>query len=174
MDAPFSTHEPVWLQQARLLLGTQECAGEANNTTILDWARQEGGWIERFYTADSIPWCGLFVSHCLLNAGIGGPKNPLSALAWADWGEAMPFADREAGCVLVFTRQGGGHVGFYVGEDADGSALHVLGGNQSDAVTITRIATNRLHALRWPAGLARRNTGLLHHSLTANLSGNEA
>jgi uncharacterized protein (TIGR02594 family) len=173
MDDRFSTQEPVWLQQARHLLGTQESPGATNNATILDWAKQEGGWVERFYTADSIPWCGLFVSHCLLNNGIDGPKNPLSALAWADWGEDVALSDREAGCVLVFTRQGGGHVGFYVGEDADGSALHVLGGNQSDAVTITRISTDRLHAVRWPTGLARSKTGLLTRNLTASLSGNE-
>lgn len=174
MDDLFSSHEPVWLRQARDLLGTQESPGDANNTTILDWARQEGGWIERFYTEDAIPWCGLFVSHCLLHAGYDGPKNPLSALAWADWGEAVPMAEREAGCVLVFARKGGGHVGFYVGEDADGTALHVLGGNQSDAVTITRIGTDRLHAVRWPAGLARRKSGFLTPRLTAGLSGNEA
>ncbi len=174
MDDLFSNNEPVWLQQARHLLGTQESPGTANNAAILDWARQEGGWIERFYTADSIPWCGLFVGHCLLNAGISGPKNPLSALAWADWGDEVPFSEREAGCVLVFTRQGGGHVGFYAGEDADGSALYVLGGNQSDAVSISRIATDRLHAVRWPAGLARRKSGLLTQSLSTSLSGNEA
>jgi hypothetical protein len=40
--------------------------------------------------------------------------------------------------VLVFERPGGGHVGYYFGEDA--TAYHVLGGNQGDAVTIARIA----------------------------------
>ena len=41
-----------------------------------------------------------------------------------------------------------GHVGLYVGEDA--AAYHVLGGNQSDKVCITRIAKNRLYAIRRP------------------------
>jgi len=54
------------------------------------------------------------------------------------------------GAVLVFERPGGGHVGFYVGEDA--TAYHVLGGNQGDAVTIARIAKDRCIARRWPAG----------------------
>jgi len=52
------------------------------------------------------------------------------------------------GCILTFTRAGGGHVGFYVGEDD--THLHVLGGNQGDAVSITRIARNRLSEMRWP------------------------
>lgn len=47
------------------------------------------------------------------------------------------------GTGLVFTRNGGGHVALYIGED-DG-AYHCLGGNQSDAVTITRIAKSRLY-----------------------------
>ena len=33
------------------------------------------------------------------------------------------------GCLVVFTRQGGGHVGFVVGKDKAGNLL-VLGGNQ--------------------------------------------
>ena len=53
------------------------------------------------------------------------------------------------GVVLVFQRVGGGgHVGFYVAED--GHAFHVLGGNQSDAVTITRIAKARCITFRRP------------------------
>jgi hypothetical protein len=43
------------------------------------------------------------------------------------------------GDVLAFVRNGGGHVGLYVDEDA--SAYHVLGGNQSDRVSITRVAS---------------------------------
>lgn len=174
MDNPFNTKEPPWLNHARQLIGTTEAAGEANNPAILDWAKREGGWIERFYRADSIPWCGLFVGHCLLEAGISGPRNPLSALAWADWGEAVPVAEREAGCVVVFTRQGGGHVGFYVGEDPDGSALHVLGGNQSDAVSMARISTARLHAVRWPSGISRRNSGPITGQALGGLSTREA
>ncbi|WGG59349.1 hypothetical protein [Brucella intermedia] len=42
-----------------------------------------------------------------------------------------------------------GHVGLYVGEDY--GAFHVLGGNQSDGVTITRIARERCIAIRRPA-----------------------
>ncbi|MEG8056929.1 hypothetical protein QP150_09490 [Sphingomonas sp. 22L2VL55-3] len=45
---------------------------------------------------------------------------------------------------------GGGHVGFYVGEDA--TAYHVLGGNQGDTVSVARIAKDRCIARRWPSG----------------------
>lgn len=41
---------------------------------------------------------------------------------------------------------GGGHVGLYVGDDA--GAYHVLGGNQSDQVCVSRIAKARCIAVR--------------------------
>jgi hypothetical protein len=46
--------------------------------------------------------------------------------------------------VLIFERGSGGHVGFAVGQDE--KHFYVLGGNQSDAVTIARIAKSRLLA----------------------------
>ncbi|RZL82832.1 MAG: hypothetical protein EOP66_04490 [Sphingomonas sp.] len=52
------------------------------------------------------------------------------------------------GVTLVFGREGGGHVGFYVGEDDH--AYHAIGRNQSNSVCITRIAKSRLIAARWP------------------------
>ena len=70
---------------------------------------------------------------------------------------------REAEC--------GGHVGFYVGEDA--VAYHVLGGNQGDAVTIARIARSRCVARRWPAGPPVIGKPVLR-SATGRLSRDEA
>jgi hypothetical protein len=48
-----------------------------------------------------------------------------------------------------FTRNGGGHVGFYVGEDS--TSYHVLGGNQGDKVSVVRILKKRLVQARRPA-----------------------
>lgn len=149
----------AWLDVARALIGVHEGVGPAVNPEIIDWARQEGGWVERFYQDDEIPWCGLFVGHCLHKAGLAGPKNPLSALAWADWGQPLDPSALSLGAVLVFKRAGGGHVGFYVGEDPDGQALHVLGGNQSDQVCVTRIPRARLFAARWPQGVPQDGAG---------------
>ena len=74
--------------------------------------------------------------------------------------------------MLVFTRSGGGHVGFYAGEDAD--AYHVLGGNQSDAVTIARIAKSRCIAIRWPSTAPAPVGGRVFSALAGTLSRNEA
>lgn len=134
-----------WLKTAYGYLGTKEEQGPKSNSVIIGWAKSLGGWIASFYKSDDIPWCGLFVAACFATHRMSTPSSALSALAWADWGQPSKIAP---GAVLVFKRQGGGHVGFYVGEDS--TAFHVLGGNQSDSVSITRIAKDRLVAVRWP------------------------
>ena len=72
--------------------------------------------------------------------------NPYWARNWLLFGQAVqPII----GAVLIFERGSGGHVGFAVGQDD--THFYVLGGNQSDAVTIARIAKSRLLGARWPA-----------------------
>ena len=53
-----------------------------------------------------------------------------------------------AGAVLIFERGPGGLVGFAVGQDDH--AIHVLSGNQSNAVPVARVAKSRLPGARWP------------------------
>jgi uncharacterized protein (TIGR02594 family) len=133
---------PRMLIEALQLFGTTEAAGKANNAVIVGWAHECG--LARIYSHDAIPWCGLFMAVVAKRAGWGFPDSPLWALSWADWGR--PSDKPMLGDVLTFKRPGGGHVGLYVGEDA--GAFHVLGGNQSDAVTITRIARSRFYRAR--------------------------
>jgi uncharacterized protein (TIGR02594 family) len=147
-EDPAPVPVPVWYAEAQRLKGTRETAGSKSNPVILAWAQKLGGFAARYYRDDATPWCGLFVGHCI---GVTLPdevlpSNPLSALAWGSFGEAVPSG--RVGAVCVFKRKGGGHVGFYVGEDAQ--AVHVLGGNQSDNVTIARVDKARLVGLRWP------------------------
>jgi hypothetical protein len=58
------------------------------------------------------------------------------------------------GAVLVFASATGGHVGFAMGQDD--THFYVLGGNQSDVVTIARIVKSRLLGARWPATYPHR------------------
>lgn len=141
--------EPRWLKTARARLGTREAAGSANSTTILGWAKRLGTKVlGMIYNADSVPWCGVFVAICLEDDGIAPAGIAVRATSWSTWGQALRPERLAPGAILVFERPGGGHVGFYVGEDAQ--AYHVLGGNQGDAVTIARVAKDRCIARRWP------------------------
>lgn len=141
--------EPIWMREARRFMGLKEVAGPSSNPTILGWAKRLGGWTASFYTNDDIPWCGLFVSNVLATTLPQEflPTNPLGALNWRTFGREVSPA---LGAILVFSREGGGHVGFYVGEDE--THFHVLAGNQSNMVSITRIPKERLVAggVRWP------------------------
>lgn len=133
---------PRVLIEALALYGTKETTGAASNPAILAWARETG--LDRDYKADSVPWCGLYVATVVKRAGFEPVKNPLWARNWATWGTK---ADKPSlGDVLVYVRDGGGHVGIYVGENA--TAYFTLGGNQGDAVSIVPIAKARAIAVR--------------------------
>ncbi len=157
--------EPRWMVEARKLIGQREIPGPQHNRWIADgWKRLGAGW----FTDDETPWCGLFVAHCIEAAGLPFPKLFPRAMAWADWGKACPPT---VGAVGVFKRSGGGHVGFLVGEDV--RHYHVLGGNQSNAVNIMRLAKDRAVAVRWPVSLGLPTPGL-PKMIGGAVSGNEA
>ena len=80
-----------------------------------------------------------------------------------------------AGAITVFWRGSpdgwSGHVGFYAGEDKD--AYHVLGGNQSDMVNVTRVAKSRLLQFRWPGTVPLGEGGPVKVKVNGQLSTNE-
>ena len=165
--------DPAWLAAARARLGTREAAGAANSATILGWAKRLGTRVlGMVYNADSVPWCGVFVAVCLAEDGIAAAPLAVRATSWAAWGQALRPDRLAPGAIMVFARPGGGHVGFYVGEDA--VAYHVLGGNQGDAVTITRIAKSRCIARRWPPGRPVIGKPLIRPVAATPLSHDEA
>lgn len=160
-----------WMDIAKSYIGTKEYPGAANNPTILGWAKDLGiGVLGIVYGEDSVPWCGLFAAYCTKKAGLSPPKIAVRASAWEKFG--VPLAKPAYGAILVFTRTGGGHVGYYVSEDAE--TYHVLGGNQGDAVSITRIAKNRCSAIRWPTGVPLPTGGPITKKFDGKISTNEA
>jgi len=81
------------------------------------------------------------------------------------------------GAVMVFWRGSPngwkGHVGFYWAQDND--AYHIIGGNQANSVSVTRIAKTRLLSARWPqGGLSSDNITRLAANNGRLLSSNEA
>lgn len=133
---------PNTIKEALKLYGVKEKLGPENNPEIMSWVSETN---INGYNADSIPWCGLFAALIVKRAGWEIVEGPLWARNWANFGQASSPA---LGDILVFARDGGGHVGFYVAEDKD--YYHVIGGNQSDMVNIIRISKSRLIAARRP------------------------
>lgn len=133
-----------WVDEGKSHIGLAEIPGKQHNPKILAWLDEIGaGWL----LSDEAPWCGTFVAHCCRFAGLSVPRDPYRAKSWAAWGQALNGAFY--GCVVVFERTGGGHVGFAVGRDQDGR-LMVLGGNQGNKVSIAPFDGARVIAYRWP------------------------
>lgn len=138
---------PKMLIEALKLYGTKEIFGNKHNQVILDWAKVVG--IPELVKDDEQAWCGLFMAFVAIRGQKFIPMKNfdiLRALKWQAFG--TPVNEAMLGDVLVFKRPGGGHVGMYVGED--NTAYHVLGGNQSNMVCITRLEKARLVAIRRP------------------------
>jgi uncharacterized protein (TIGR02594 family) len=138
--------DPKWLVEAKKHLGTKEVPGSQHNSKILGWLAKLKAW----WRDDETPWCGVFVAHCLRETGLPVADNWFRAKAWADYGSNLRSSHVAPGAILVFARQGGGHVGFYVGDDA--AHYYVLGGNQANSVNVMKIAKVRCIAIRWPKG----------------------
>ena len=127
------TDLPRTIEEALKRYNVIEAPGPPDNPTIMGWRDEllKAGVNVKDFTHDSVPWCGLFAAIVVFHR-MNDPKevveDPLWALNWAKYGVK---SDRPSlGDVLTFVRNGGGHVGFYVGEDS--SCYHVYGGNQSD------------------------------------------
>lgn len=165
---------PRILLEALALHGIKETPGPRDNPTIIAWATETG--IPSSYTSDMTPWCGLFLAVVAHRAGYASsvPATPLWARSWTTFGNSVPIAHAALGDVLVFTRPGGGgHVGIYVGEDP--SYFHIIGGNQNDAVSITRISKRRcIAARRCPWSVAQpKNVRKIHLDANGPISTNE-
>lgn len=167
--APSPAHSEIpWMAEAMLIKGLHE---QRDYSALRRWFDKSVAWID----PREIPWCGAFTATAMRRwkPGIDLPNNPLGARNWQRFGvECAP----QYGAVLVFWRGSPsawqGHVGFYAGEDT--SAYHVLGGNQSNAVTITRVAKSRLLSARWPEGQAQLKKTVRLNAAGQPLSTNEA
>lgn len=134
---------PPWLDTALAYQGTREYPGAASNPVILwFWKMAKLSGIKD----DMVPWCSGYVCAMLEAHGIRSTRSD-GAKSWLTWG--LPLKAPALGCIVVFKRPGGYHVGFVVGMDGKGN-LQVLGGNQGDEVNIRAFGTNRVMGYRWP------------------------
>ena len=138
---------PLWLEAGLKFVGLKEGAGTADNKTIIDWAKDEGGDIAAEYTHDSIPWCSLFANMIMTKAGIKGTET-LWALDWAGKWPSLKILGPAVGAMAPMVRSGGGHIICVVGKDQHGNIMG-LGGNQSDKVSVVPFPMSRLNKGFW-------------------------
>lgn len=142
MTAKKSLPDPKWIVEARRHMGITEVVGANHNPVILGfWKR-----IKLKFLTDEIPWCMGFVMAMM---GLAGYETIPTAWARDGLKYGVKLDKPAYGCIVVFARGSGGHIGFVVGKDKNGH-LMVLGGNQANAVNIKPFSTNRVLGYRWP------------------------
>lgn len=141
-------HQPPWMAEAWAELGQHEIPGGADNARILAMFRDAGA---AGFAHDETAWCAAFVGACLKRGGVAG-SGSLMARSYLGWGlsAAVGGASAPPGAIVVLKRGGDptlGHVGFLVGETA--ASVLLLGGNQSDGVSVAAFARGDVLAMRW-------------------------
>jgi len=139
---------PKHMTIAYELLGTKEIVGSKHSATILGWAKELG--LADIYTNDELAWCGLFFAYVMMKADrkvvlpTKDKYDYLRALKYVNMPNVTEVAkgNESVGDILIFQRPEGGHIGFCVSASDD--TFNVLGGNQSNSVSLTNIAKNRL------------------------------
>jgi uncharacterized protein (TIGR02594 family) len=123
-------------------VGVHEVPGPGNNKRILEYHMST---VLRA-SEDSVPWCSAFVNWCVTRAGLLG-TNSARARSWLSWG--LPVSEPYEGCIVVMSRgtnPAQGHVGFWVAQN--NRYVWVLGGNQKDAVNVSKYPIQRILGYR--------------------------
>jgi len=113
----------------------------------------------RWPDADEIPWCSAFVYFIAFLLDLRRPhEKGLRARSWLLVGDRINLLSAERGNDIVVLKRGGGnqpgpdvvnakgHVGFL--DKFDGGDVLVLGGNQSNAVNVSRYPIEKILSIQ--------------------------
>ncbi len=139
---------------AERYIGLKELTGGQDHPFI-QWCFSLCGY--SLETPDETPWCSAFMQHPCWELRLPRSKSA-AARSWLRVGTPCELEDASADFVVAIFKRGQnqpgpevtsgapGHVGFYAGiEDA---SILVLGGNQSDGVTLQPFPISQLLGLR--------------------------
>lgn len=140
-----------WFDFAQREIGVTEKRGKANNPRIVEYHQSTN----MGRSDDSVPWCSSFVNFCISSSGYT-PTGSALARSWLKWGRRV--SKPTLGCIVVIksgSESWQGHVGFYAGAGKDDDYIQVLGGNQSNRVSIVEYHINKVLGYRMPKTMAR-------------------
>lgn len=126
--------------------GLKEMPGAASEPRIRAAILAAASWLNPDDSRTA--WCGCIRGLWGLETGTGVPRDHFRAANWAEWGEPVPGGLKNAkeGDTIVMTRTGGNHVCLFVRQNA--THVWCFGGNQSDAVNVTRFPKERVTHVR--------------------------
>jgi uncharacterized protein (TIGR02594 family) len=108
-------------------------------------------------TPDEVPWCSACAQHPAWELRLPRSKSA-AARSWLQVGRSIPLDEAECGFDVVILKRGGenepgpdvidakGHVGWF--SAVEGNTVLVLGGNQSNAVSLERFPISRILGVR--------------------------
>jgi uncharacterized protein (TIGR02594 family) len=154
-----------WVAKIRAMTGVKEIPGAPSSPTIMSWKQtiarrfpDMANYVNK-YTNDGIAWCGYFLGYCFADVDIAPPYGSSDTLrfiyakSWKapNWGTKL--SNPIPGCIMTFSRTGGGHVAML--EKLDGNYCYIRGGNQQDLVNVVRKSMNTFYGATWPKGWAQ-------------------
>ena len=145
---------------AQRFIGCKEVPGTEANPAIMAMLKLDGDWPQD----DKVPWCSAFVNRVCWLLRLPRSKS-LRARSWLEIGQAINLVDAIAGFDVVILKRGSGvqpgpdvieapgHVGFFAGHEvrvneAGPGKVLILGGNQSDSVSVQAYDERRLLGIR--------------------------
>jgi uncharacterized protein (TIGR02594 family) len=154
---------PPWLLVMRAITGLHEYE-DGSNPKIEAMAAyigrkfpEQAAYASQ-YDDDSIAWCGVCTDFCLAactRQGISGPFGNTDTDKWM-WAESFAsdpgfihLGSPVPGCIVVMTREGGGHVTMFEAWD-DNGGIRCRGGNQSNCVNVSSYDPDDVIAYVWP------------------------
>ena len=155
-------------QLAQRFIGIKEVDGPVSNPQILSMLKLDSKWPKD----DAVPWCSAFVNYIAWLLRLPRSKS-LRARSWLEVGEPIDLENAKLAFDVVIIKRKvddpgpevikyQGHVGFFGG--SDGWNIHILGGNQSNSVTLNQYDANRLLGIRRlysPPSFSMKNDGFV-------------
>lgn len=141
--------DPAWLVEALKLDGIKETPGAKHTPEVVALFKDAG---HAGVKDDETAWCAAFVGATLRRAGYLS-TGTLLARDYLKFGQKVTKPKR--GDIVVFPRGNStwqGHVGFVAGIDEN--YVYVLGGNQANAVNVTRYSRAKALGFRRPVAMA--------------------
>jgi len=138
---------------AQRFVGIKEVPGSVSNPHILAMLRLDDQWP----ADDAVPWCSAFANYIAWLLRLPRSRS-LRARSWLGVGEVVSPDHAEPGFDVVILKRGkgnqpgpdvinaSGHVGFFAG--IEGHRVLVLGGNQSNSVSIAPFPGSQILGIR--------------------------
>ena len=142
--------DPPWLTLAlaEMKRGVKEIAGSKHNPRIIEYHQATSLKSKE----DEVPWCAAFMSWLFVQCGIANPKSA-RAKDFSVHPTMLKLKRPIRGCVVVYTRVGGGHVDLYISGYATGM-IKGLGGNESNTIKDGPQSESSVVGYFWPRDFA--------------------